>query len=476
MPSRVTILHYAALADTPTKRAVAVIRVSKVGKREAEKFISPEDQLKLIDQVCVQHHFQIVQIYHEMDQSGYRTRFEKRKGLFPATKMIETGQADVVVMGFFDRMARNIVVQTEFLGRVGRAGGEVWAHDWGRIQTDSAVALLAAGMMGLVTQYMAQSVAEKTQGPKERAISLGIPTFPHIPPGYRLEDRRLVIVEDEATLVKEAFDRRARGDSYHVIRDWLRSKGLVRSTRGVQELLKNRIYLGELHFGRPKVKGGSGELANLKSHKAIVNREVFERVTGMRGIKGERGSTESIHARLLSRQAVLRCAACRRALIVGAHPSHGKTWITYRCPPMGDCTERPSILADKVDGYVGEWMKQVQAQGRFSAAKQMVTAQAELTHAEEDLQQAMRNLATFKDTAQAQKILEEFRVKTEVARSHVNDLRRAFGPSAVLSMADWDTLTLAGRRDLVRVLIKRIEVRRGRGPVEERVTIVESFE
>lgn len=461
------------LAPVPARRAVGIIRVSRVGKRTLERFISPEDQLKAISRVCEQHGWALVHLFQEIDQSGYRTRFEKRRGLFPATRMIEDGDADVVVLAFFDRMARNIVVQTEFLGRIGRAGGQVWAADLGQIQTGSAVATLSTGMLGLVAQFMAESTAEKTQGPKERAIGLGIPTFPHIPAGYRLsEDRTLVTVEPEATLVRQAFERRAAGASYHSIRDWLRSQGLVRSTRGVQEILKNRIYLGELRFGRPKSKGGSGELVNLHAHKAIVDRGLFDTVKAMRVAKGPRGEAESVHARLLSRQGVLRCATCDRAMIVAANRVHGRRYIHYRCPTINDCTARAGIMADNVDAYVADWMKQVQAQGSYSAHEQLAAAQADLLAAQQDLQQAMRNLATFKDTAQAQVVLEEFRVAAEQAQQRVEQLRRAFGPSATRSMAEWDRLSLAGRRDLVRALIRRIVVRPGRGmTVAERVDI-----
>jgi DNA invertase Pin-like site-specific DNA recombinase len=454
-------------------RAVGIIRVSRVGKRAADRFISPEDQLKAITQLCERQAWTLVQLYREIDQSGYRTRFEKRRGLYPATRMIENGEADVIVLAFFDRMARNIIVQTEFLGRIGRAGGKVWAADLGEIQTGSAVAGLSTGMLGLVAQFMAESTAEKTQGPKERAISLGIPTFPHIPAGYRLgENRQLVVFEPEAKLVRQTFERRQAGASYHELRDWLRSQGLVRSTRGVQELLKNRIYLGELRFGRSKSKGGSGVLVNLHSHTAIVDRGTFDSVQKMRVAKGPRGDAESIHTRLLSRQGVLRCASCNRAMIVSANPSHGRIYIAYRCPPIGDCSARVSIMSDKVDAFVGEWMKEVQAQGSYSANEHMATAQAELAAARDDLQQAMRNLATFRGTAQARTILDEYQAKAEAAEMRVDQLRSAFGPSAVRSMTDWDKLPLAERRDLVRAIIKRILVRPGRGmSVAERVSI-----
>ena len=454
-------------------RALGIIRVSRVGKRSADRFVSPEDQLKAITALCDRHGWQLTQVFHEIDQSGYRTKFEKRRGLYPATRMVENGEAEVVVLAFFDRMARNIVVQTEFLGRIGRAGGQVWAADHGQIQTDSAVGTLSTGMLGLVAMFMAQSTAEKTQGPKERAIGLGIPTFPHIPPGYRqnTKTRQLEVFEPEAKLVREVFERRARGESYHTIRDWLRTQGLVRSTRGIQEMLKNRIYLGELRFGRPKAKGGSGEIVNLHAHQPLISHSTFDVIKAMRVPRGPRGSAESIHARLLTRQGVLRCASCDRAMIVGTTRTQGRLYVTYRCPTIGDCTARAAIMADNLDAYVAAWMKQVHARGAYSAHEQMAAALAELNTAQEELKQAMRNLATFKDTVQARDILEEFVQRVNAAQERVDQLQRAFGPSAIRSMADWDTLSLAGQRDLVRAVVRRITVRPGRVPVAERVTI-----
>jgi hypothetical protein len=159
-------------------------------------------------------------------------------------------------------------------------------------------------------------------------------------------------------------------------------------------------------------------------------------------------------------------------MIVSANPSHGRIYIAYRCPPVGDCTARASIMADKLDAFVGEWMKEVQAQGSYSANEHMATALAELAAARDDLEQAMRNLATFRGTAQARTILDEYQAKAEAAELRVDQLRSAFGPSAVRSMADWDNLSLAERRDLMRAIIKRILVRPGRGmSVAERVSI-----
>lgn len=436
------------------RRAVEVIRVSKVGKRTKEKFVSPEDQRNMTRGLAAQQGWLVVASFQELDVSGYRTKLEKRKGLYPALQMVERGEADIVVFAFSDRMARNIIVQTEFLGRVAEAGGEVWAADVGQIQTDTATAALSTGMLGLVSQFMAQQTAEKTAGPKKRAIELGIPTFPYIPIGYRRgEDRRLVVDEDEAKLVRGAYEQRAARASLATIRDWLRSNGLNMTSFSVQDMLKNRIYLGELRFGK---------LVNLHAHEAIVAPALFRSVQGMRVSRGPRTGQST---RLLARQGIVRCASCGRALIVGSQTHRGKVFFDYRCQVMGDCKARVSIGADLLERCVVEYMKAIQTQGRGSIDQRLSEAEAAVEATGKKLSRFMA-ISADSDDDDIEGVLEkkaELRAAHDAAREQLQALRSALGSSLTVTLADWDTASLERQRRLLRIVFERIEVGRGRG-------------
>jgi DNA invertase Pin-like site-specific DNA recombinase len=468
------------ITSAPTRllRAVEVIRVSKVGKRAKtpEKFVSPDDQKKMIAGVCAQQGgWPIVASFTELNQSGLRTLLLKRKGLYPALQMIENGEADVVVFAFRDRMARNNVVETEFLARVGIAGGKVWAADFGEIRTETAVEKLTSGVLGLVAQFLAEQTREKTFPAKERAVRLGIAPFPILPVGYRRHcdlpqnegstDRRSAVYEPERALVVGAYEMRAAGAMLEEIRDWLRSQGHYIQIRGVQQILRNRFYLGELRFGI--------KLVNIHAHEAIIDKALFDSVQKMRVARGPRRGDSRFSARLLARQGIVYCAYCNRAMIVGCQTQQRrdgvKKYYDYRCPSMGDCTSRVAIQADILEAEVEGWMQEVRKQGRASMGERVAEAQAAVSVAERDLNLAIVNLAIVKDMPQAQETLAVLRTAYEQAQTELQNLQSALGSAMTVSFADWDTASLERKRRLIRIAIKRIVVSRGKGP--ERIQI-----
>jgi|SRR5262252_258859 len=465
------------LAPTPvarTLRAIKIIRVSKQGKRTAERFISPEDQHKELNRLGEQQNWVWIAEFVEMNQSGLRTKLVKRRGLYPAVLMVEAGDADVIAFGYRDRMARNSLVEQEFLGRVGVAGGQVWAADTGQIRTETAAERLTSGVLGLVQQYVAESTRDKTQGPKERAVMLGIAPFPILPVGYRRHcdinkdstDRRSVVYEPERALVVGAYERRAGGATLEDIRDWLRSQGHSIQIRGVQEMLKKRFYLGELRFGK---------LINIRAHEPIISKTDFDQVQKMRGVRGPR-SLQSMSARLLARQGILRCAYCGRAMTVGYQTQERRSavrrYYDYRCPSMGDCTSRVTISADLLEAEVIRYMKEIKKQGQASFGQRVAEAQAAVTVTERDLNQAIVNLAIVKDMPQAQETLLTLRTAHEQAELELQNLKVALGPAQTVTFADWDRMLLAERRRLIRIVIKTITVSHGKGAGRIRI---ESF-
>lgn len=447
-------------------RAVKLIRVSKRGKRTADKFVSPEDQDRLMDELCAREGFiPVGPALREINQSGLRTPFEKRKGLYPATQMIENGEADVVVMAFRDRMARNIVVEGTFQGRVGKAGGRIWAADSGEIKLDTAVERFQSGVLGLMAQMQAEQTAEKTAGPKQRAINMGIAPYPVIPIGYRRfcdlpenegsTDRHIVVYEPERALVVRAYEMREGGASLESIRDWLRSQGIDIQIRGVQELLKKRTYLGELKFGK---------LTNPRSHEPIIGKRLFDAVQNMRVPRGPRTGDFS-STRLLARQGIVRCGYCGHAMTVGSQTKKdGTKYYDYRCPSMGDCSNRVAISADVLEREVVAYMKTLSATGRASIDNRMAEAEAAVEQTNKKLRRYLAIVGDENDDIEEAKTkIAELRAAHDAAKDQLHDLRSALGSTLTLTLADWDAATLAEQRRWLRIVFDRIEISKGRG-------------
>ena len=165
--------------------------------------------------------------------------------------MVEAGEADVVVVAFFDRLVRSLAVQAEVVARVEAAGGAILAR---RRRRGRAPTRPASGcrrtMLGAVAEYDRRATAERTADAKRRAVARGVPPFPNVPPGYRKrEDGRLEPHPEQAPIVAEAFQLRAGGATIMDVREYLREHGIERSFHGVQALLASRHRPRRAHFG-----------------------------------------------------------------------------------------------------------------------------------------------------------------------------------------------------------------------------------
>jgi hypothetical protein len=110
----------------------------------------------------------------------------------------------------------------------------------------------------------------------------------HVPLGYRVQDRKLVVDEAEAEIVRSIFQRYLELGSLTLLLQDLRSRGICTKRRQLSDgsvrgeipftrgplayLLKNRTYLGQI-VHRDQCHQGE--------HPAIIERDVFEKVQAL---------------------------------------------------------------------------------------------------------------------------------------------------------------------------------------------------
>jgi DNA invertase Pin-like site-specific DNA recombinase len=445
-------MHLAAVQ--PVRRAVGIVRVSRVAERSGDSFVSPFDQRHNIETACRRNDLALGDIFEELDISG-GDPLHKRPGLSAAIDRIERGLAEVLVVAYFDRLFRKLSVQEQVLERVERAGGTVLAVDMGEIRTDTASRWLSSTMLGAVAEYHRRITREKTDAARADAIARGIPTFPTVIPGYRRgSDGRLEVDEVAAEHVQHAFEMRARGTSLFDIRDYLRAHGIQRSYRSTQTLLRSRIVLGELH---------SGAYANKTAHPPIIDAGLWRRAQS-RLPRGPRVPSE----RLLARLGVLRCATCDAAMGVtyGYKQRGGRRYWKYHCGNK-ECAARAMISATLIEDAVTERVKAELAEETESASldANVAEAEADLAQAQALLDAAIMAFAGI-NAAAANQRLQDLQADVTAATDRLAELRAASAPARIVNaLGSWGDLTADERRDLIRAVVERVIVRPGRsGP------------
>jgi site-specific DNA recombinase len=443
------------------RKAIGIVRVSKVNGREGDSFASPTEQRERIEAACERDGLQLIDVKQELDVSG-GTALENRAGLRSAIEAIESGSAQVLLAAYFDRLCRSLKVQAELVERVEQAGGEVLAVDVGQVTNGSAGQWLSGTMLGAVSEYQRRTTRERTGEALRNAVARGVPPMPSIPPGYRRGADGVLIVEpSEASIVVEAFRMRERGKSIEAIRTYMRENGIKRSQHAVYALLSSRVVLGEVHHGK---------LVNANAHPPIVDRALWRRVQAVKGTRGRQGKSKLLLARL----GVLRCASCGGRLVAGAtHHKKGTAaaFPHYRCPATGLCGARVTIGAKIAESVVVGAVRAAleNVEGRASAEADALAAESALDAARSALSAAVEAFTGLEDVAATRDRLAALRENVESAQARVDQLGGVGRSITLNGAADWDRLTVDEQRDLIRATIESAIVAPGRGA--ERITI-----
>ncbi len=438
-------------------KAIGIVRVSRVGGRSGERFLSPEIQRERIEAECANRGLEVIDILDEMDTSGGKS-LAKRPELTEALSAVEKGNVHAIVFAYRDRMDRSITTGSELCERMDAAGGLLIAdgnvithatHDgWRRSTFES-----------FLNEDQRRAVGEKMQAVQERCVAEGRPPWSRVALGLqRQEDGTLSPDPKTVPIVQSAFKMRADGASMAQIREMLKSHGVKRSHRGVQVMLANRIYLGELHFGK---------LVNPAACEPIIDRELWDRVQRMIVPRGPSPASE----RLLSRLGVLRCGTCGARLSAMKLPKQNNYPI-YRCPSTSDCDHHMTIsaeIAEKVACEAVEY-RLAHREGHTSVEIRRRTAARERDEAQQKLETAIRTLAGIDEPA-ARETIEGLHEDRDLKQTRLDGFGDPGDALANISVADFHAVPLDKKRLYIRTIIESMTVGLGRGP--ERIVVKE---
>lgn len=235
------------------KNVVAYLRVSTDRQADEDKF-GLASQRKMISDYCAQNDMNILRWYTDDGVSGAK---EDR----PAFNQIVYGDVtnppfEAVVVAKSDRIARDIYIYFAYRNELRKKNIEVIsvAEDFGIY---GVYAPILEAMLAAMAQIERQNITMRTAGGRRIKASHGGYSGGRAPMGYRVQDGRLVINEDEAPVVRRVFELRDSGMVLLDIVDTLNAEGyetrngkpFVLST--VQSIVNNRkTYEGWYKYGK----------------------------------------------------------------------------------------------------------------------------------------------------------------------------------------------------------------------------------
>jgi DNA invertase Pin-like site-specific DNA recombinase len=221
------------------------------------------------------------------DDGGYSGGSMERPGLKRLLVDIESKKVDTVVVYKVDRLTRSLADFAKMVEAFD-ARGVSFVSVTQQFNTTSSMGRLTLNVLLSFAQFEREVTGERIRDKIAASKRKGMWMGGAVPLGYDLNDRHLIINENEADHVREIFRRylelgcvkklKARFDKHgvkskvRVSRAGRNSGGSDYSRGALYKILQNRIYLGEIPH---KGQSYPGE------HSAIIDQEQWARVRAL---------------------------------------------------------------------------------------------------------------------------------------------------------------------------------------------------
>ncbi len=215
-----------------------------------------------------------VELAAHYDDGGISGGTLERPALKRLLADIEEGHVDVVVVYKIDRLSRALMDFSKLVEVFDR-NNVTFVSVTQSFNTTTSMGRLTLNILLSFAQFEREVIGERIRDKVAASRKRGIWMGGYVPLGYEVKDRKLIIKEAEAAIVRMIFERFVAVGSATALARALISEG-VRTRRGklidkgfLYKLLNNRVYVGEaVHKGT----------AYPGEHKPIITRDLWNKV------------------------------------------------------------------------------------------------------------------------------------------------------------------------------------------------------
>ena len=306
---------------------------------------SIEGQTRVCREFCERHGFRIADIYADRATSASKD-IEKRTAFLKMIKDSEKHIFDAVIVYKLDRFARSRYDSATYKYRLRKNGVQLISATE-NISNDPEGIILESVLEGMAEFYSAELSQKIHRGLRESAYKHNS-TGGHIPLGYKTEGKKLVIDEDTAHIVREAFTMYAEGHTVAEIcrlfnaKGYKTSKGAKFGKSSFSKILHNEKYIGTYKFNDYQAEDVI---------PPIIDKEIFDKVQRrMKSNTKHSGTYKAKRVYLLSGK--LFCGHCGYSMNASCN-TNGYTY--YECygkkSLKADCSKK-NLRKDHIEDVV----------------------------------------------------------------------------------------------------------------------------
>lgn len=291
-------------------------------ERQTEQSI--EGQRRVCTEFCKRMGYNIVDSYIDRATSAFKDT-SKRTSFQKMIRDSEKHLWEAVVVYKLDRFARNRYDSATYKAKLKKSGVRVISATE-QISENPEGVILEAVLEGMAEFYSKELSQKVTRGMRETALkcnSIG----GHIPFGYKIENKKLVIVEPQATIVREAFALYAGGASVARIcedfkdKGYKNSKGEAFTRSSFDRMFRNERYIGVYKYKDVRIENGV---------PTIIDKATWNKVQKRLKINAQSPSRGKAKVDYLLTQKLF-CGHCGAPMVGESGTGRSKVYNYYTC-------------------------------------------------------------------------------------------------------------------------------------------------
>ena len=283
----------------------------------------------------------------DYDDGGYSGGNVERPALKRLMIEIAAGNVDIVVVYKIDRLTRSLADFSRLI-EIFERHKVSFVSVTQQFNTTTSMGRLRLNVLLSFAQFEREVTGERIRDKIAASKAKGMWMGGCIPLGYEAKERKLVIVDKDADIIRRIFQRFTQTHSImDIVREMmlegvttkpnhLKNGGVRNGTpmdkKYISKALRNPIYVGEIRHKGVVYAG---------QHEPVITRQLWDQV--------QNSLAEDSHARMGKTQTRHKTDALLRGLLYG--PDGGKYHITYSKKPSGKKYRYYIAKADNRYGY-----------------------------------------------------------------------------------------------------------------------------
>jgi len=333
-----------ALSIKKKTRVVAYCRVSTASD---EQLISLDTQkAHYEDYIKSNAEWEFAGIFYDEGITG--TKKECRDGLNSLVAACEKGLVDLVITKSISRFSRNTTDCLELVRKLISLNVTV-IFEKENINTGSMESELMLSILSSLAESESVSISENSKWSVQKRFQNGTFIISYPPYGYTNVDGKMVVVPEQAVVVRQMFEDTLAGKSTHAIAKELNDRGIASKRGGkwtpgtVNAIIRNEKFTGDVifqktytdsQFNRHINHGMENQYLCEGHHEAIVSHEVFDaanEVMNQRGKEKGNGENTSRYQNRYAFSGKIKCGECGSVFKRRRHYKPSGEYIAWCC-------------------------------------------------------------------------------------------------------------------------------------------------